>query len=134
MANHGQHQQDSPANDVPSKSGGRQAVVELCEISTGGLVFWSRARFDIGSEVQVRIKRSEIPVPWLDSMLEGEWVTLRGLVVACPPRRREDGSSGFLVSLLLEKETVEVAAPVPVRSRMRWSRSVVSGMKRYGLN
>jgi hypothetical protein len=59
--------------------------------------------------------------------LDSLWITLQGLVVACPALRREDGSSGFEVSRLIEQ--------VPkIRSRMRWFRLRLTGLRRCGLN
>lgn len=128
MAKHGQHQQGTSAHDAKSSCGGRQIIVELCEVSACGLVFWSRRRFEIGAEVQVRLRRSSLP---LHSQMVGDsdnpWVMLKGLVVACPAMRREDGSSGFEVSLLVEH--------LPkIRSKMRWFRSRLPGLRRFGLN
>lgn len=137
MAKPGQHQQEtSPADDHASskKSGGRQAVVELCGISSCGLVFWSRARFDIGAEVQVRIQRSALPEQWLKTAPSGPWLLLKGLVVACPPRRREDGSSGFEISLLIEKDAQDAIRPLCIRSKMRWLTVPMFGLRCFGLN
>ncbi len=137
MAKHGQHQQqETSANDgvPPSKSGGRQAVVELCEISTCGLVFWSRTRFEIGAEVQVRMKRTALPPQWQAEVVCCPWVMLKGLVVACPPQRREDGSSGFEVSLLIETDADGPVQPAKVRSKMRWVRRPMPWLRRFGMN
>lgn len=137
MAKHGQHQQqETSANDgvPPSKSGGRQAVVELCEISTCGLVFWSRSRFEIGAEVQVRMKRTALPPQWQEEVVSCPWVMLKGLVVACPPQRREDGSSGFHVSLLIEENADGPVQPAKVRSKMLWVRRPMPWLRRFGMN
>lgn len=135
MAKHGQQKQESSANDAQSKSGGRQAVVELWEVSTRGLVFWTRHRFDIGAEVQVRIHRSTLPAALQnDAGKTEEWVTLKGLVVECPGRRREDGSSGFQVSLLIEDMAAACAGKPTVRSTMRWIETPLPWMSRFGLN
>lgn len=137
MAKPGQHQQQdtSPHDGSSKKGGGRQAVVELCGISACGLVFWSRSRFDIGAEVQVRIKRSALPAHWVEQVACcGPWVMLRGLVVACPPQRRQDGSTGFEISLLVEKDAHNAIRPVKLRSKMRWSTPPMPGLRRFGLN
>jgi hypothetical protein len=128
MAKHGQQQQGTSAHDAKSSCGGRQIVVELCEVSACGLVFWSRCRFDIGAEVQVRIRRSSLPPAFTDGGRFGcPWVMLKGLVVACPALRREDGTSGFEVSLLVEQ--------LPkFRSKMRWFKPRLPGLRRFGLN
>ena len=85
-------------------SGGRQSVVELCGASVGGLVFWSRLRFETGADVQVRVRVESLPA-YLFRRLAGEgqtgWVRLRGRVVECEALRREDGSVGFRVSAKL---------------------------------
>jgi len=135
MAKHGRQKQETSANDEQSKGGGRQAVVELCEVSTCGLVFWSRHRFDIGAEVQVRIHRSTLPVAlYNNASTHGKWVTLKGLVVACPQKRREDGSAGFQVSLLIEDMACACHEKPKLRSRMRWLRMPLPWMSRFGLN
>ncbi len=137
MAKPGQHQQQdtSPHDGSSKKGGGRQAVVELCGISTCGLMFWSRSRFDIGAEVQVRIQRAALPAHWLEHVpASTRWVMLQGLIVACPPQRREDGSTGFEVSLLIEKDAHDAIRPIQIRSKMRWSTPPMAGLRRFGLN
>lgn len=135
MAKHSQHQQGASAHDAKSNSGGRQAVVELCEISACGLIFWSRHRFEIGAEVQVRIHRSALPHAAPDSAVtHDKWVMLKGFVVASPPHRRADGSSGFQVSLLVEQSLCEGAQKPEIRSRMRWLKTPLPWLKRFGLN
>jgi hypothetical protein len=135
MAKHGQQQQETSANEKQSSCGGRQTVVELCDITACGLVFWSRHRFDIGAEVQVRIKRSALP-PALHAMagLEQKWVMLKGFVVACPPLRRANGSTGFEVSLLMEQTLGKCEQTPKLRSKMRWFRPPLPGLRRFGLN
>lgn len=133
MAKHSQHQQENSANDGQSKRGSGQAVVELCEISACGLVFWSRRRFEIGAEVQVRIHRSALPASVHGgAVTHAKWVTLKGFVVACPKHRRDDGSSGFQVSLLIED--MACAEKPKSLSRMRWLKTSMPWMTRFGLN
>lgn len=135
MAKHGQQKQETSANDAKSNSVGRQAVVELCEIFACGLVFWSRRRFEIGAEVQVRIHHSALPATAHNSSSsQGQWVTLKGFVVACPRHRREDGSSGFHVSLLTEQPGCPCAQKPLLRSKMRWLKVPAPWMRRFGLN
>lgn len=138
MAKPGQHQQDPSAPGPPTApnkcSGGRQAVVELCAISPCGLVFWSRTRFEIGAEVQVRIKKSALPEAWQEAVGCGCWVMLKGLVVACPPRRREDGSSGFEVSILVEKDAPDAIQVLKVHSKMNWTTPPMPWLRKFGLN
>jgi hypothetical protein len=130
MAQHGQNYQGNSAHEKVSSSGARQAVVSLCQIMSSGLVFWSRRKFEIGAEIQVRICRSALPADWRERCLpegDGQWMILRGLVAAWSARRRSDGSFGFEVSLLVEE--------LPkIRSKMRWSRLRVDGLCRFGLN
>lgn len=102
MAHHSQHGEGK----VPAFVGGAgQSVVELCRSSQSGLVFWSRQRFEIGAELQIRIRRDALACAVMQVLhgVGGEWVTLRGFVVECPSVRRADGSHGFLVSLLLDQ-------------------------------
>lgn len=135
MAKHGRQKQETSANDAQSKSGGRQTVVELCDVSTCGLVFWSRHRFDIGAEVQARIHRSTLPAALQNNATtQGEWVTLKGLVVACSGKRRENGSSGFLVSLLVDDMACACSQKPKLRSKMRWTRPPLPWLHRFGLN
>lgn len=134
MAQPGQHQQETSASS--SKSGGGQVVVELCEIRTSGLVFWSRRRFEIGSEIQVRIKRSALPAedPSAYNTADDPWVSLRGFVVACSGHRRADGVAGFQVSLLVEQHLGEVPVTPRLRSRMCWLRTRLPWLQRFGAN
>ncbi|MCB1277243.1 hypothetical protein [Prosthecobacter sp.] len=135
MAKHGQQQQETSANEKQSSCGGRQAVVELCEITSCGLVFWSRQRFEIGAEVQMRIKRSALPPEMLAMAgAKSKWVMLRGLVVACPPRRRTDGSHGFEVSLLVDQSSGSRLQSPKVHSKMKWFTPRWRGLRRFGLN
>lgn len=99
MANHSQHQQGNSASKC---SGAGQAIVELCAASEGGLTFWSRQRFDIGAELQIRVRRDAIPSLHHEKMEVSEWITVRGFVVACSAMRKPNGEHGFQVSLLLE--------------------------------
>ena len=135
MAQHGQQQQETSAADPPSVCGGRQAVVEVCEITSCGLVFWSRQRFDVGAEVQVRIKRSALtPAMLAMTASHSPWVMLKCLVVAGAPQRRSDGSSGFEVSLLVvQAEDASIQAP-KLRSEACWFVPPLGGLRRFGLN
>jgi hypothetical protein len=134
MAKHSQHQQEaSPSN----RSGGGQAVVELCSVTTSGLIFWSRQRFDIGAELQIRIRRDALPAGSQDGSCEtegDELVTVCGFVVECPAVRRSDGAHGFQVSLLLESALNQPAPIKKKASRMRYLHTGFSGLKRAGLN
>lgn len=133
MANHSQHQQGSSAGP---RGGAGQTIVELCGVSASGLVFWSRQRFEIGSELQIRVRRDALASlaftpPGQDS---GPWVSLRGYVVECPAVRRAGGEHGFEVSLLLD---IALSAPPkpkagkPVCPRLKHT---FPGLKRVGLN
>lgn len=99
---------DASVSHGHSSSKGRgagQAVVELVSVERGGLVFWSRQRFDIGIELQVRMLREGLPEGFIQMEVpegDSEWMTIRGFVVACRGVRRDDGSHGFRVSLLLD--------------------------------
>jgi len=135
MAKHGQQQQETSANENPSSAGGRQAVVELCEISAGGLVFWSRHRFDIGAEVLVRIERSALPPTCkVVTTADTQWVMIKGWVVACTLQRRADGSSGFEVSLLIEQTHCECPPSPKIPAQMCWLTPPLPGLRRFGLN
>lgn len=132
MAKPSQHQQE--ASDS-KRSGGGQAVVELCGVSSGGLVFWSRQRFDIGAELQIRIRRDALPcaLAHLSPNTGGEWAVVSGFVVECPAVRRPDGAHGFRVSLLLESALTPQTPPRNNR-QLRYVASRIPGMSRLGLN
>lgn len=133
MANNSQHQQ---GNSAGKRSGGGQAIVELCAISDCGLVFWSRQRFDIGSEMQIRVRRDAIPSLKVDPTDTEEWVTLRGFVIECPAVRRPGGEHGFEVSLLLESALTAVATTRRVQKRRICPKmkSRFPGLQDVGLN
>lgn len=84
--------------------GGGQAVVSLCKVSESGLVFWSRHRFDLAAELQVRLRRAVLPRRLRERLNEdgGGWSTVRGFVVECSATRKADGSALFRVSLVLD--------------------------------
>lgn len=135
MAKHGQKKQETSAYEKQSVCGGRQVVVELCEITSCGLVFWSRQRFDIGAEMQVRIKRSALTSEMLAmTASNSKWVMLKCLVATCPPQRRDDGSIGFKVSLLVVQASDDSTQPPKFRSKMRWFTPSLRGLRRFGLN
>lgn len=126
MANHGQHPQEASASN---RSGGGQAVVDLCEVTSSGLVFWSRQRFDIGSELQIRLHRDALPAHMASAE---EWVTVRGFVIECPPVRRENGTPAFRVSLLLDSALMQPVKQQPMS--LPCQRTRLAGLARMGLN
>ncbi|MBB5036279.1 hypothetical protein [Prosthecobacter dejongeii] len=133
MAKPSQHQQ---GNSASQRSGAGQTIVELCTVSDCGLVFWSRQRFDIGSELQIRVLRSAIPHLSAPESTNEEWVTLRGYVVECPALRRPSGEHGFQVSLLLDSALTAMtqqprSRPTKTCPKMR---SSFPGLQRVGLN
>ena len=135
MAQHGQQQQETSAADSSSVCGGRQAVVEVCEIASCGLVFWSRQPFDVGAEVQVRIQRSALtPAMLAMTASHSKWVMLKCLVVADAPQRRVDGSTGFKVSLLVVQAAGGETQEPKLRAKMRWFAPPLGGLRRFGLN
>ena len=78
--------------------------MNLCKVSDTGLVFWSRHRFDLAAELQVRVRREVLPSRLRESLkADGEgWVTVRGFVIECQPLRRANGAAAFRVSLVLD--------------------------------
>lgn len=100
MAGSSQH---SPENSgaAAARGGAGQVIVELRRASRLGLVFWSRQRFETGAELQVRLRSEGLPEALRAAAGDGGWVNLRGFVALCRPERRNDGSFGFQVSLLL---------------------------------
>lgn len=138
MAKHSQHQQETSAS---KRSGGGQSVVELCSITATGLVFWSRQRFEVGAELQIRIRRDALP-PSAQASSDlasadnaDDLVTVCGFVVECPAIRRSDGAHGFQVSLLLESALDQSAPAKKKRApRLKFLQTPFSGLKAAGLN
>jgi|APTNR8051073442_1049403.scaffolds.fasta_scaffold00326_9 hypothetical protein len=140
MADHSQHQQEASAASAKSR-GGRQAVVELQRITRAGIILWSRQRFEIGSEVQIRVGVKSLPESLKKSLPigSGPWAVVIGYVVECPAVRRADGASGFQISVLLDGlkgsadpgPTVELA---PQSSTPLTLRLPLPGHARFGLN
>jgi hypothetical protein len=127
-----QHQQ---GHSTGKRSGAGQSIVELCAVSACGLVFWSRQRFDIGSELQIRVKRDAIPTLSQKPQGNEEWISLTGFVVECPAMRRTNGQHGFQVSLLLESAFTMTAAQ-SIKSPLICPKMKTGfpGLKRAGLN
>lgn len=89
----------------------------------------------MGAMIQVRIRRSALPVMCCD--LAGsycKWVTLKGVVVACPPVRRDDGSAGFQVSLLVEPPSFRPGKNENLESKMEWLKPAQPDLQRFSLN
>lgn len=128
MANHGQHSQESSAS---KRSGGTQTIVELCAVTTSGLTFWSRHRFEIGSELQIRLHREALP-----SHVENteEWLNVCGYVIEAEPARRDDGAQGFRVTLLFDTVLMHPSKPEPQDGSMPYQKTRFSGLARMGLN
>ncbi len=114
----------SKQNRSPHANGGRgQAVVNLCMVNESGLVFWSRHRFDLAAELQVRVRGDVLPAH-VRASLEADskgWVTVRGFVIECRALRRPNGAGAFRVSLLLDAALVSSGPDSDrVRTRMFW--------------
>jgi len=128
MAKNSQHSQETSASH---RSGGAQVVVELCEVSSAGLTFWSRHRFDIGSELQIRLHRDAITA---QLKTEEEWVNVCGFVIDIKPNHRNDGSQGFCIMLLFDSVLLQSAKAPPKGLPLRYQRTRIPGLKRMGLN
>jgi hypothetical protein len=128
MANESQQSQETSA---VHRSGGTQAIVELCEVSSSGLSFWSRHRFEIGSELQMRLHRDALPAPGVS---EEEWVNVCGFVIDFKPVRRSDGAQGFCITLLFDSVLLHPSKPKPQGLSLRYQKTRISGLKRMGLN
>lgn len=128
MANYGQYKQDSSA----SGGGGGQAVVELCALTGDGVTFWSRRRFQIGTELMLRLRRDSLPSHLAPQGPPGDpWANVRGFVVECNRARRPDGSQAFKVVLLLESALSMDAEAAPILPCMKID---LPGIKAPGLN
>ena len=128
MAKNSQPSQETSASD---RSGGAQAVVELCEVTTAGLTFWSRHRFEIGSELQIRLHRDAL-LDHADSV--EEWVHVCGFVIEYIPLRRDDGAQGFRITLLFDTALFNPSKPEPQSRRLRYQKTRFTGLVRMGLN
>lgn len=128
MANESQQSQETSA---VHRSGGTQAIVELCEVSASGLSFWSRHRFEIGSELQMRLHRDALPTPGVS---EEEWVNVCGFVIDFKPVRRSDGAQGFCITLLFDTVLLHPSKPKPQGLPLRYQKLRIPGLKRMGLN
>lgn len=132
MADKRQSKQEASRKPV---RGGGQAVVSLCKVSESGLVFWSRSRFELAAELQVRLRREVLPRRLRERLNEdgGGWSTVRGFVVECSATRKADGSALFRVSLVLDPVLNTTGArgdgPLP---RLHVSGIEASGI--FGLN
>ena len=111
--------------------GAGQVVVELCGLSGAGLIFWSRKRFEVCTEVMVRVRAAVLPGLWGGE--EGAWRMLRGIVVQCLAERRGDGSCGFRVCLLVVGGRRKEARGLEVDERF-FVRCDWLGGSRVGLN
>lgn len=130
-----QKQEASPA----SKGRGGQVVVELCEVNESGLVFWSRHRFEVAAELQLRIHRDALPARMRSpEQADGAcWVCARGFVIECVPIRRPGGTVAFRVSLVLEAALAALSpghrsAGEPLSPALR--RLDHEGWRLFGLN
>lgn len=131
MANHGQHPQDTSAR---KRGGGGQTVVEMCEVTDSGIVFWSRHRFQIGSELQMRMRRDTLsPASQSKLKVEGKWVMMHGFVVQCVQVRRQDGTLMFRVAMLYD---TALAGPqkVKVKAKRCFVTPKVHGGRPFSLN
>ncbi len=114
MAHQGKPKQDTSA---PIKGGGGQTVVEMCEVTSSGLMFWSRQRFQIGSELQMRMRRTALPIQAQAKLpCQEEWVMMRGFVVQCTQVRRKDGTIHFQVAMVFEAALATVRQSRPASS------------------
>ena len=128
MAKKRQHSQETSASH---RSGGAQSIVELCEVSTAGLTFWSRHRFDIGSELQIRLHREALPSQAESSE---EWVNVCGFVIDFKPVSRGDGSQSFCITLLFDFVLLQSAKAPTKGLPLRYQKIHIPGLKRLGLN
>ena len=129
MAKHGQPSQEPSA---PKWGGGGQAVVEMSEVTETGLVFCSRHRFQVGSELQIRMRHDALPpTSKVDSAEGDEWVMMRGFVVQCTPVRREDGRLAFRVVMVFD---TMLACPSKSKSKRCFTTPSIPGGRPFGLN
>ncbi len=128
MANHSPSPQDTSAS---KRGGGGQAIVEMCEITSASLTFWSRHRFQIGAELQLRLSSAELPQAMLAAAGMEPWVMLRGFVVQCVHVRRPDGVQGFRVVLLFD---TALDGPAKPKCRSFLMQKLLHSRTSFGLN
>lgn len=130
MANHGQHPQDTSAH---KRGGGGQTIVEMCEVTDSGITFWSRHRFQIGSELQMRMRRDVLTAAsQAKFQVQGAWVMMQGFVVQCAPVRRAGGTVMFRVAMLFD-----TALSCPGKRKVChgcFAAPVIEGCRPFGLN
>jgi hypothetical protein len=97
----GKNQHSHPETSSQARGSRGQAIVELSQVSERGMSFWSRQRFEIAAELQLRVQRSSLPEP-LRRVATGdeEWVMIKGYVVECRAERRAGGEAAFCVSVV----------------------------------
>lgn len=108
MADKHQSKQDTSRKNA---RGAGQVVVSLCKVTEAGVVFWSRHRFDLTAELQMRVRSEVLPFvlrACLKSDADG-WVTVRGFVVECQGVRQSSGAAEFRVSIVLDAAIVSAA-------------------------
>lgn len=112
MADKRQSEQGSSSHEL---GGAGQTIVSLKGVNEGGLTFCSRHRFEVASEVQMRVRWDVLPSA-LQARLaadESGWVSVRGFVIECRAERQSNGAALFHVSLVLD---VVLLKRVPVRT------------------
>ncbi len=129
MSQHGQSPQE---NSAPKLGGVGQAVVEMCEVRETGLIFWSRQRFQVGVELQVRMRRETLPASFQAGVDKNEpWMLMRGFVVQCTQLRRKDGTVAFRVVMLFDSAPTH---PDPLKAKRCFMRRTVPSGLVFGLN
>jgi len=108
---------------------GVQSVVVMLRVCEAGVVFWSRQAFAVADELRVTLSLEGLPKSCAKRFATHEgWACVRGFVVECCPKRNNDGSVGYQISLVFEPGNEGCSRPrsawlrVPGSSRvMSWS-------------
>lgn len=107
-------------------SGGIQSVVVVLKVCEAGVVFWSRQAFAVADELRVTLSMDGLPDLCAKRFAAREgWACVRGFVVECEPRRNEDGSVGYVISLVFEPDGESTGLPRSAWLRLPGTNRVV---------
>ena len=101
MADKRQSKQEKTSQDI---GGAGQTIVSLKGVNEGGLTFCSRHRFEVASEIQMRVRWDVLPNKLRARLVPDDsgWVSVRGFVIECRAERQPSGAAVFQVSLVLD--------------------------------
>jgi hypothetical protein len=101
MADNRQSKQENTSHEL---GGAGQTIVSLQGVNEGGLTFFSRHRFEVASEIQMRVRWDVLPNSLRARLVPDKsgWISVRGFVIECRAERQSNGAAVFRVSLVLD--------------------------------